>query len=63
MYINHKKKLMINNLNKGFLDKPRNDQIDFHDIINKVKSMLKEKELEKKKEDNKRRIIENTPFL
>ena len=54
---------MINNLNKGFLDKPRNDQIDFHDIINKVKSMLKEKELEKKKEDNKRRIIENTPFL
>ena len=57
------KKLMINNLNKGFLDKPRNDQIDFHDIINKVKSMLKEKELEKKKEDNKRRIIENTPFL
>ena len=57
------KKLMINKLNKGFLEKPRNDQIDFHDIINKVKSMLKEKELEKKKEDDKRKIIENTSFL
>ena len=57
------KKLMINKLSKGFLEKPRNDQIDFHDIINKVKSMMKEKELEKKKEDNKRKIIENASFL
>jgi len=57
------KKLMINNLNKGYLEKPRNDQIDFHDIINKVKNMMKEKELEKKKEDKRRKIIENTPIL
>ena len=57
------KKLMINNLSKGFLEKPRNDQIDLHDIIIKVKNMMKEKELEKKKEDNRRKIIENTPLI
>ena len=39
---------MINNLNKGYLEKPRNDQIDIHDIFNKVKHMMKEKETEKK---------------
>ena len=57
------KKLMINNLSKGYFEKPRNDQIDLHDIISKVKNMMKEKELEKKKEDNRRKIIENTPLL
>ena len=38
------RKIMINNLNKGYLEKPRNDQIDIHDIFNKVKHMMKEKE-------------------
>ena len=57
------RKIMINNLNKGYLEKPRNDQIDIHDIFNKVKHMMKEKETEKKKEDNRRKIIENTPFI
>ena len=57
------KKLMIDKLSKGFLEKPRTDIIDIHDIFNKVKNMMKEKELEKKKEDNRRKIIENTPFV
>ena len=56
------KKLMLDKLNKGFLEKTRNDQIDIQDIFKKVKNMMKEKELEKKKEDNRRRIIENTPL-
>ena len=57
------KKLMINKLNKGYLEKLRTDVIDLHDIFNKVKNMMKEKEMEKKKEDNKRKIIENAPFV
>ena len=57
------KKLMIDNLNKGILEKPRTDLIDLHDIFNKVKAMMKEKEIEKQKEDNRRKIIENAPFV
>ena len=57
------KKLVINNLSKGILEQPRNDQIDIHAIFNRVKNVMKEKELEKKKEDNRRKIIENAPFV
>ena len=57
------KKLMNDKLNKGILEKPRTDIIDLHDIFNKVKAMMKEKELEKQKEDSRRRIIENAPFV
>ena len=57
------KKFMVNNLSKGFLEKDRNDMIDIHDIFNKVKNVMKEKEIEKAKEDNRRKIIENTPFI
>ena len=57
------KKVMMDNLNKRLLEKDRNDRIDIHDIFNKVKNVMKEKEIEKNKEDNRRKIIENTPFI
>ena len=57
------KKVMMDNLNKRLLEKDRNDRIDIHDIFNKVKIVMKEKEIEKNKEDNRRKIIENTPFI
>ena len=57
------KKVMMDNLNKRLLENDRNDRIDIHDIFNKVKIVMKEKEIEKNKEDNRRKIIENTPFI
>ena len=54
---------MIINLNNEILDKHRNDQIDLHAIFNKVKNMVKEKEIEQEKEEKRRKIIANTPYL
>ena len=59
IYKSHKKTI-INNLNKGLLDKNRNDQIDLHKIITKVKNVLKEKEIEQEREEKKRKIIANS---
>ena len=59
IYKSHKK-TVINNLNKGLLDKNRNDQIDLHKIITKVKNVLKEKEIEQEREEKKRKIIANS---
>jgi len=55
--------LTKNNLSKGILEKNRNDQVDLHSIINKVKNTLKEKEIEQEKEEKRRKIIANTPYL
>ena len=57
------KKNIITNLNKGYIEKNRNDQIDFHSIFNKVKNTLKEKEIEQEKEEKRRKIIANTPYI
>ena len=57
------KKSMIINMNKEMLDKKRNDQIDIHSIFNKVKATLIEKEIEQEKEESRRRIIANTPYI
>ena len=57
------RKNVINNLSKGILEKNRNDQVDLHSIINKVKNTLKEKEIEQEKEEKRRKIIANTPYL
>ena len=57
------KKQIITSLNKGILEKNRNDQIDLYAIINKVKNTLKEKEIEQEKEEKRRKIIANTPYL
>ena len=57
------KKNMIIDLNKGILEKNRNDQVDLYAIFNKVKNTLKEKEIEQEKEEKRRRIIANTPYI
>jgi len=57
------KKNIVNNMNKAILDKKRNDQIDIYTIFNKVKNTLKEKEIEQEKEEKRRKIIANTPYL
>ena len=57
------RKVVISNLSKGIFEKNRNDQIDIHSIINKVKNILKEKELEQEKEEKKRNIIANIPGI
>ena len=57
------KKNILNILNKGLLEKNRNDQIDIHSIINKVKNILKEKEIEQQNEEKKRKIIANTTYI
>ena len=57
------KKNIITKLNRGILDKNRNDQINLHSIFNKVKNTLKEKEIEQEKEEKRRKIIANTPYL
>ena len=62
VYKTQKKKMIIN-LNNEILDKHRNDQIDLHAIFNKVKNMVKEKEIEQEKEEKRRKIIANTPYL
>ena len=58
-----RKKNMIIDLNKGILEKNRNDQVDLYAIFNKVKNTLKEKEIEQEKEEKRRRIIANTPYI
>ena len=50
-------------MSKAILDKKRNDQIDIYTIFNKVKNTLKEKEIEQEKEEKRRKIIANTPYL
>ena len=62
IYKTQKKNIIIN-LNKGILDQNRNDQISLHDILKKVKNTLREKEIEQEKEEKRRRIIANTPYL
>ena len=57
------KKNMIIDLNKGILGRNRNDQVDLYAIFNKVKNTLKEKEIEQEKEEKRRRIIANTPYI
>ena len=57
------KKNMIMSLNKGIFENKRNDQIELHCIFNKVKNTLKEKEIEQEKEEKRRKIIANTPYL
>jgi hypothetical protein len=57
------KKSVIINMSKGILEKKRNDQIDIHAIFNKVKNTFKEKEIEQEKEESRRRIIANTPYI
>ena len=57
------KKNIVNNMSKAILDKKRNDQIDIYTIFNKVKNTLKEKEIEQEKEEKRRKIIANTPYL
>ena len=57
------KKNMIIDLNKGILERNRNDQVDLYAIFNKVKNTLKEKEIEQEKEEKRRRIIANTPYI
>ena len=62
IYKTQKKNIIID-LNKGLLEKKRNDQIDLYSIFNKVKNTLREKEIEQEKEEKRRRIIANTPYL
>ena len=62
IYKTQKKNIIIN-LNKGIFDQNRNDQISLHDILKKVKNTLREKEIEQEKEEKRRRIIANTPYL
>ena len=57
------KKNILNILNKGLLEKNRNDQIEIHSIINKVKIILKEKEIEQQNEEKRRKIIANTTYI
>ena len=57
------KKLIINKLSKGIIDKPRTDLIELNAIFTRIKNIMKEKEMEKAKEDKRRKIIENTPFV
>ena len=56
------KKLVINKLSKGLMEKPRTDLVELNDIFTRIKNIMKEKEMEKAKEDKRRKIIENTPF-
>jgi hypothetical protein len=57
------KKNILNVLNKGLIEKNRNDQIEIHCIINKVKIILKEKEVEQQNEEKRRKIIANTTYI
>ena len=57
------KKLVINKLSKGLMEKPRTDLVELNDIFTRIKNIMKEKEMEKAKEDKRRKIIENTPFV
>ena len=57
------KKLIINKLSKGIMEKPRTDLIELNAIFTRIKNIMKEKEMEKAKEDKRRKIIENTPFV
>ena len=41
----------------------RNDKIDSQEIINKIKKMVKEKEIEQQKEENRRKKLANSPFI
>ena len=57
------KKLVINKVSKGLMEKPRTDLVELNDIFTRIKNIMKEKEMEKAKEDKRRKIIENTPFV
>ena len=57
------KKLVINKLSKGLMEKPRTDLVELNDIFTRIKNIMKEKEMEKAKDDKRRKIIENTPFV
>ena len=41
----------------------RNDTIDLQIIINKIKKIVKEKEIEQEKEENRRKKLANSPFI
>ena len=45
------------------MEKPRTDLIELNAIFTRIKNIMKEKEMEKAKEDKRRKIIENTPFV
>ena len=58
----NQKKNILSNMGKN--ESPdRNDKIDINLIFRKVKDILKEKEVEQKKEENRRKMIANTPYL
>ena len=56
------KKNILSNMGKND-STDRNDKVDIQLIFKKVKDILKEKEIEQKKEENRRKIIANTPYL
>jgi hypothetical protein len=41
----------------------RNDRVEFHIITDTIKKIVKEKEIEQEKEENRRKIIANSPFV
>ena len=57
------KNIFINNIIKKVLDKDKNDSIDLQIIFNKVKHIIKEKEIEQQKEENRRKKIANATYL
>ena len=58
-----KKKKFINSASKFYNIRERNDRIDSQDIMNKIKKMVKEKEIEQEKEENRRKKLANSPFI
>jgi hypothetical protein len=57
-----KKEIVISSISK-FNNLERNDKIDLLNIINKIKKMIKEKEVEQEKEENRRKKLANSPFI
>ena len=57
-----KKEIIISSISK-FNEIERNDKIDLLNIINRIKKIIKEKELEQEKEENRRKKLANSPFI
>ena len=58
-----RKEIVFSSIAKYYKNNERNDKVDLQNIINKIKKIIKEKEVEQEKEENRRKKIANSPFI
>ena len=58
-----RKDIVISSISNYNKISERTDKIDFQDIINKIKKIMKEKEIEQEKEENRKKKLANSPFI